>query len=134
MGDILTILQKQLDIEVKSAEQKLTASNLDAIYKLTSSIINIQRMNVGTVEKEKSAPDYSNGMFEKNIDLLYDRYMIAKNQYKNSGGQVYKDDLIDSVKRLMSEVYDMVESMLKDCECAEEKREIQLNIRKLSEI
>ena len=134
MGDILTILQKQLDIEVKSAEQKLTASNLDAIYKLTSSIINIQRTNVGTVEKEKSAPDYSNGMFEKNIDLLYDRYMIAKNQYKKSGGQVYKDDLLDSVKRLMSEVYDMVDSMLKDCECAEEKREIQLNIKKLSEM
>lgn len=134
MGDILTILQKQLDIEVRSAEQKLTASNLDAIYKLTSSIINIQRMNVSMVEKEKSAPDYSNGMFEKNIDLLYDRYMIAKNQYKKSGGQVYKDDLLDSVKRLMSEVYDMVDSMLKDCECAEEKREIQLNIKKLSEM
>lgn len=134
MGDILTILQKQLDIEVKSAEQKLTASNLDAIYKLTSSIINMQQMNIGATGENEPAPKYSNGAFEKNIDLLYDRYMIAKNQYKKSGGQVYKDDLLDSVKRLMSEVYDMVDSMLKDCECTEEKREIQLNIKKLSEM
>lgn len=58
MSDILTIMQKQLSVEVKSAEQKLTASNLDAIYKLTSSIINMQRMNVGTTEEKKTVPEY----------------------------------------------------------------------------
>lgn len=134
MSDILTIMQKQLDIEVRSAEQKLTASNLDAIYKLTSSIINMQRMDVGTTEEKKTVPEYSNGMFEKNIDLLYDKYMTAKSQYRKNGGQVYKEALIDSVRRLMAEVYDMLGSMLKDCECEEEKKEIQINVKRLSEI
>lgn len=136
MSDILSIMQKQLDIEVKSAQQKLNTNNLDAIYKLTSCIINMQRINVGMSEtkSKETAPEYSNGTFEKNIDLLYERYMNAKKMYRENGGQVYKESLLESVRRLMAELYDMISSMLKDCECAEEKKEIQLNIKKLSDI
>lgn len=129
MSDIIAILQKQLDVEIQSAHQKLTANNLDSIYKLTCSIQNLQRMSA---PNEK--PEYSNGTFEKNIDLLYERYMNAKKLYRENGGQKYKESLLESVRRLMSELYDMIGSMLKDCECAEEKKEIQLNIKKLSDI
>lgn len=133
MEDIVKIMQRQLDLEITSARQKLTSSNLDAIYKLTTSIINISKMGTAS-NPEKQKPEYSDGTFDRNIDLLYERYMNAKSLYKENGGQVYKDALMESVRRLMSEVYDMVSSMLKDCECAEEKKEIQLNVKKLGGI
>lgn len=131
MSDILTVMKKQLDIEIKSAEQKLTSNNLDSIYKLASSIMYLQRLNIAKTAEE---PEYSDGIFEKNIDILYEKYMDAKRKYRQSDSEPNKFAMMESLRRLMAELYDMIGSMLKDCECAEEKREIQVNIRKLSEL
>lgn len=133
MSDALSVFEKQLNVEIEGAKQKLTSNNLDNIYKLTYVIANMKRMNVDNQTKSEK-PDYSNDVFEKNIDLLYEKYMNTKQMYREIGGQENKNALLESVRRLMSEVYDMIGSMLKDCECAEEKREIQLNVRKLHEL
>lgn len=133
MNDALNIFEKQLKVEIEGAKQKLTSNNLDNIYKLAYVITNIKRMNVDTQSKSEK-PVYSNDIFEKNIDLLYGKYMDAKQMYREMGGQENKNALLESVRRLMSEVYDMIGSMIRDCECADEKREIQLSVKKLHEM
>lgn len=131
MSDILDVLKKQLEIEISSAKQKLNSNNLDSIYKITSSIVNIEKINI---PEEKTDRNYGNGVFEKNIDSLYQKYVDKKILYRDSPGPETKELLIESARRLMSEVYDMIESMLKDCECADEKREIQVFIEKAKRI
>lgn len=131
MSDILDVLKKQLEIEINSAKQKLNSNNLDSIYKITSSIVNIEKINI---PEEKTARNYGNGVFEKNIDSLYQKYADKKTLYRDNPGPETKELLIESTRKLMSEVYDMIESMLKDCECADEKREIQVFIEKTKRI
>lgn len=41
MHKLIEVMEKQLEIEKKSAEEKLTANNLDTIFKLTSVINNL---------------------------------------------------------------------------------------------
>lgn len=142
MDEMIKVMQKQLDIEMKNAKEKLTASNLDAIFKLTTTIHNLECMRDGTwavapvmAEAAESAiKKYSNGRYDHNVDKLYDAYLAAKQAYQTNGDQGHKDKLMESVGRLMVEVYDMLSSMMMDSDFMDERKEIQRQIKKLAEM
>ena len=142
MHELQKVLQNQLKIEDKEALAKLTSNNLDTIYKLTTVICNIKKMEEAEYE-HPSAPTakiaeeiiskYSNGRYDHNVDALYDAYIAAKQAYKQIGDQGHRDKLMESVGRLMVEIYDLLSSMIVDSDFQEEKKEIMNRIRMLSE-
>lgn len=142
MHELQKVLQNQLKIEEKEALAKLTSNNLDTIYKLTTVICNIKKMEEAEYE-HPSAPTakiaeeiiskYSNGRYDHNVDALYDAYIAAKQAYKQIGDQGHRDKLMESVGRLMVEIYDLLSSMIVDSDFQEEKKEIMNRIRMLSE-
>lgn len=137
--DIIEKLKKQLDIEIKAAEEKLTNNNLDAIYRLVCSIYYLEEMDGKYEKKEKTVTEntikkYSNGRYDHNIDALYDSYIASKKAYKEVGDQGHRDKLMECVSRLMTEVYDMLSCMVYDSDFIEERQSIQKQIKMLSEI
>lgn len=140
MSEIKKILEEQLEREKNSAMKQLTTSNLDAMYKLTTTLCNLEKMERGEVAEtvidagENLIKKYSNGKYDKNIDALYDNYLSAKIAYKENGDQGHRDKLMESVGRLMVEVYDMLSSMVIDSDFMDERKEIQRQIKKLAEM
>ena len=140
MSEIKKILEEQLEREKNSAIKQLTTSNLDAMYKLTTTLCNLEKMERGEVAEtvmdagENLIKKYSNGKYDKNIDALYDNYLSAKMAYKENGDQGHRDKLMESVGRLMVEVYDMLSSMVIDSDFMDERKEIQRQIKKLAEM
>lgn len=142
MHELLKVMENQLKIEEKEALAKLTSNNLDTIYKLTTAICNIKKME-GAEHEHSVAPTaeieegiiskYSNGRYDHNVDALYDAYISAKQAYKQTGDQGHRDKLMESVGRLMVEIYDLLSSMIVDSDFQEEKKEIMHRIRMLSE-
>ena len=76
---------------------------------------------------------YSNGKYDKNIDALYEEYIAAKMAYQEHGDAVHKDKLMDSVGRLMVEVFDMLQAMILDADFRDERQAIMQQIRKLAD-
>ena len=142
MDEMIKVMQKQLDIEMRNAKEKLTANNLDAIFKLTTTIHNLECMREGTwtaapvmaEAAESVIKKYSNGRYDHNVDKLYDAYLAAKQAYQTNGDQAHKDKLMEAVGRLMVEVYDMLSSMVMDSDFMDERKEIQRQIKKLAEM
>lgn len=142
MHELQKVLENQLKIEEKEALAKLTSNNLDTIYKLTTVICNIKKMEEEEYEHqsvptakiaEEIISKYSNGRYDHNVDALYDAYIAAKQAYKQIGDQGHRDKLMESVGRLMVEIYDLLSSMIVDSDFQEEKKEIMNRIRMLSE-
>ena len=142
MEKIIKIMRDQLDIEMKNAKEKLTASNLDAIFKLTTTIHNLECMRdrawaatpVMVETTESVIKKYSNGRYDHNVDKLYESYLSAKQAYQANSDQPHKDKLMEAVGRLMVEVYDMLSSMVVDSDFMDERKEIQRQIKKLAEM
>lgn len=134
MSEVIEILEKQLEIEKSNVSEKLTTSNLDIMFKLTSTIRNLKKMECNVVEvAEDIVKKYSNGRYDHNIDSLYDSYIGAKQAYQQNGDQGHKDKLIEAVGRLMVEVYDMLSAMILDADFQDEKKEIMQRIKMLVE-
>lgn len=142
MHELQKVLEKQLDVERKEAINKLTSNNLDTIFKLTTAICNIKKLKGEEYEHpvaptaeiaEEIIRKYSNGRYDHNVDALYDAYISAKQAYKQIGDQGHRDKLMESVGRLMVEIYDLLSSMIVDSDFQEEKKEIMNRIRMLSE-
>lgn len=140
MSEIKHVLKEQLEREKNSALKQLTTSNLDAMYKITTTLCNLEKMEHGDIAEtvmdagENLIKKYSNGKYDKNIDALYNNYLNAKMAYKENGDQGHRDKLMESVGRLMVEVYDMLSSMVIDSDFMEERKEIQRQIKKLAEM
>ena len=140
MSEIKHVLKEQLEREKNLAMKQLTTSNLDAMYKLTTTLCNLEKMEHGDIAEtvmdagENLIKKYSNGKYDKNIDALYDNYLSAKMAYKENGDQGHRDKLMESVGRLMVEVYDMLSSMVIDSDFMDERKEIQRQIKKLAEM
>lgn len=140
MSEIKHVLEEQLEREKNSALKQLTTSNLDAMYKITTTLCNLEKMEHGDIAEtvmdagENLIKKYSNGKYDKNIDALYDNYLSAKMVYKENGDQGHRDKLMESVGRLMVEVYDMLSSMVIDSDFMDERKEIQRQIKKLAEM
>lgn len=140
MSEIKHVLEEQLEREKNSALKQLTTSNLDAMYKITTTLCNLEKMEHGDIAEtvmdagENLIKKYSNGKYDKNIDALYDKYLNAKMAYKENGDQGHRDKLMESVGRLMVEVYDMLSSMVIDSDFMDERKEIQRQIKKLAEM
>ena len=141
MHKLIEVMEKQLEIEKKSAEEKLTANNLDTIFKLASTINNLKCMESGSYVSRETVSEvaeglikkYSNGRYDHNIDALYDVYLTSKQAYKQTGDQGHKDKLMEAVGRLMVEIYDLLSAMIMDSDFQEEKREIVNRIRMLAD-
>ena len=140
MSEIKHVLEEQLEREKNSALKQLTTSNLDAMYKITTTLCNLEKMEHGDIAEtvmdagENLIKKYSNGKYDKNIDALCDNYLSAKMAYKENGDQGHRDKLMESVGRLMVEVYDMLSSMVIDSDFMDERKEIQRQIKKLAEM
>lgn len=143
MHKLIEKMREQLDIEVKKANEQLTNGNLDTIYKLTGAIKNLECMERGDwgdgmkMAKGVAAgfvDKYSNGRYDHNIDALYDSYLAAKKKYHEVGDQGHRDKLMESVGRLMTEVYDMLSSIAIDADFKDEKDEVMRRIRKLADM
>ena len=138
MEALIKKLKEQLSIEAKEAVNSLTTNRLDVIYKLVVSISYLEKMEKKEWEEapiaeaaENIIKKYSNGRYDHNIDALYDAYIAAKQAYKVNGDQGHRDKLMETVGRLMVEVYDMLSTMGMDSDFADERQEIQKYIRKL---
>lgn len=143
MHKLIEKMREQLDIEIKKANEQLTSGNLDTIYKLTSAIKNLECMEKGDcgdgmkMAKEVAAgfvDKYSNGKYDHNIDALYDAYIAAKKKYHEMGDQGHRDKLMESVGRLMTEVYDMLSGIVIDSDFKDEKNEVMKRIAKLADM
>lgn len=140
MEALIKKLKEQLSIEAKEAVNSLTTNRLDVIYKLVVSISYLERMEKKEWEEapvaevaENIIKKYSNGRYDHNIDALYDAYIAAKQAYKVNGDQGHRDKLMETVGRLMVEVYDMLSTMVMDSDFIDERQEIQKYIRKLGD-
>lgn len=140
MKDMIKILENQLKIEEENVKNQLTNSNLDVIFKLTTTICNLKKMcgdweDSGTVAEvaEDVIKKYSNGRYDHNIDALYDGYIAAKQAYQTNGDQQHKDKLMEALGRLMVEIYDMLSAMMMDSDFRDEKEEIMRRIKMLSD-
>lgn len=140
MEALIKKLKEQLSIEAKEAVNSLTTNRLDVIYKLVVSISYLEKMEKKEWEEapvaevaENIIKKYSNGRYDHNIDALYDAYIAAKQAYKANGDQGHRDKLMETVGRLMVEVYDMLSTMVMDSDFADERQEIQKYIRKLGD-
>lgn len=142
MHKLIQKMKDQLAIEAKQAEEKLTSGNLDTIFKLTVAIKNLECMEKGSWEPaaemaeaaESVIKKYSNGRYDHNIDALYDAYIEAKKKYKEVGDQGHRDKLMECVGRLMTEVYDMISSVMLDADFRDEKEEVVKRIRMLADM
>lgn len=140
MKDMIKILENQLKIEEDNVKKQLTNNNLDVVFKLTTTICNLKKMcgewkvseTVAEVA-EDTIKKYSNGRYDHNIDSLYDAYIAAKQAYQTNGDQQHKDKLMESLCRLMVEIYDMLSSMMVDSDFRDEKEEIMRRIKMLSD-
>lgn len=140
MKDMIKILENQLKIEEENVKKQLTNNNLDVVFKLTTTICNLKKMcgewkvseTVAEVA-EDTIKKYSNGRYDHNIDSLYDAYIAAKQAYQTNGDQQHKDKLMESLCRLMVEIYDMLSSMMVDSDFRDEKEEIMRRIKMLSD-
>lgn len=140
MKDMIKILENQLKIEEDNVKKQLTNSNLDVVFKLTTTICNLKKMCGEWTESETVAEvaedvikKYSNGRYDHNIDALYDAYIAAKQAYQTNGDQQHKDKLMEALGRLMVEIYDMLSAMMVDSDFRDEKEEIMRRIKMLSE-
>ena len=140
MEALIKKLKEQLSIEAKEAVNSLTTNRLDVIYKLVASISYLEKMEKKEWEEapvaevaENIIKKYSNGRYDHNIDALYDAYIAAKQAYKANGDQGHRDKLMETVGRLMVEVYDMLSTMVMDSDFIDERQEIQKYIRKLGD-
>lgn len=140
MEALIKKLKEQLNIEAKEAVNSLTTNRLDVIYKLVVSISYLEKMEKKEWEEapvaevaENIIKKYSNGRYDHNIDALYDAYIAAKQAYKVNGDQGHRDKLMETVGRLMVEVYDMLSTMVMDSDFIDERQEIQKYIRKLGD-
>ena len=76
MSEIKHVLEEQLEREKNSALKQLTTSNLDAMYKITTTLCNLEKMEHGDIAEtvmdagENLIKKYSNGKYDKNIDAL----------------------------------------------------------------
>ena len=142
MHKLIQKMKDQLSIESKQAEEKLTSGNLDTIFKLTVAIKNLECMEKGSWDPaaeiaeaaESVIKKYSNGRYDHNIDALYDAYIEAKKKYKEVGDQGHRDKLMECVGRLMTEVYDMISSVMLDADFRDEKEEVMKRIRMLADM
>lgn len=140
MKDMIKILENQLKIEEQNIKKQLTNSNLDVVFKLTTTICNLKKM-CGEWETSETVAEvtedivkkYSNGRYDHNIDALYDAYIAAKQAYQSNGDQQHKDKLMESLGRLMVEIYDMLSAMMVDSDFRDEKEEIMRRIKMLSD-
>ena len=143
MHKVIEILKKNLTEETdKIKGSGLNPSRLDALYKLTVAIKNLECMEKGEWEPaaemaeaaESVIKKYSNGRYDHNIDALYDAYIEAKKKYKEVGDQGHRDKLMECVGRLMTEVYDMLSSMVLDSDFTDERKEVLNRIRMLADM
>lgn len=142
MHKVIAVLEEQLAKEIKSANEKLTSGNLDAMFKLSETIHRFKCMendgepvSMAVSEMAESVvKKYSNGRYDHNIDDLYDAYIEAKKKYKEVGDQGHRDKLMECVGRLMTEVYDMLSSIALDADFKSEKDEVMKRIRMLADM
>lgn len=142
MNEIIDVMKKQLELEIRSAKEKLNTGNLDAIFKLTTSIHNLEYMKNGKwesipIEAESLKLDTAkipNKKYDQSIDSLYDKYIKAKGMYKTNPDQAHRDKVLNSVSVLMAEVYDVVYSVITDSDFSEERKTAQKYVNMLSEI
>ena len=142
MHKLIQKMKDELSLQIKNAEKELTNGNLDNIFKLTTTIKNLECMEKGewgpSEKMEEAAVSvikkYSNGRYDHNIDALYDAYIEAKKKYKEVGDQGHRDKLMECEGRLMTEVYDMLSSIAIDADFKDEKDEVMRHIRKLADM
>lgn len=143
MHKVIAALKDQLAKTGKNITEKgLSTGNLDEVFKLSTAIKNLECMEKGNWEPaaktaeaaESVIKKYSNGRYDHNIDALYDAYIEAKKKYKEVGDQGHRDKLMECVGRLMTEVYDMLSSMVLDSDFREEREELQKRIRMLADM
>lgn len=143
MHKVIAALKDQLAKTGKNITEKgLSTGNLDEVFKLSTAIKNLECMEKGSWEPaaemaeaaESVIKKYSNGRYDHNIDALYDAYIEAKKKYKELGDQGHRDKLMECVGRLMTEVYDMISSVMLDADFRDEKGEVVKRIRMLAEM
>lgn len=142
MHKLIQKMKDQLEVEVRNATEKLTTGNLTNIVLLTVGMKNLECMEKGSWEPAAEMAEaaksvikkYSNGRYDHNIDALYDAYIEAKKKYKEVGDQGHRDKLMECVGRLMTEVYDMISSVMLDADFRDEKEEVVKRIRMLADM
>lgn len=143
MHKVIAALKDQLAKTGKNITEKgLSQGLLDEVFKLSTAIKNLECMEKGSWEPaaemaeaaESVIKKYSNGRYDHNIDALYDAYIEAKKKYKEVGDQGHRDKLMECLGRLMTEVYDMLSSMVLDSDFTDERKEVLNRIRMLADM
>lgn len=131
------ILEEEFGIEKEKAERNLTSTNLENLWKISSVLCNLEKLerearrNGLSTVAEAVIRKYSNGHYDHNVDDLYNAYLEEKKNYQANKDVSDGESLMDAVGRLMAEIYDLVASMMVDSNSDDEKEIILNYIKKM---
>lgn len=136
MHKLIEKMKEQLNVEAEQATEKLTQGNLDAIFKLTCAIKNLERMERGEKHDAESErmERRADARFDRNINELYDKYLWCKKEYARDGSAVHKEKVTESLERLMSEICDLLFDIHHDCDFREEREIVDKHVKSMDKI
>jgi hypothetical protein len=108
--DLLSEVKKEIsDIEEKSGFSSPSDVHLLADLMYLKSCLECEEKESWELEQaESEIKQLSNSQFDRNINELYDSYIECRMMYGKESDYVHKEKMIDSLNRLMVEVYDLV--------------------------
>ena len=123
MEKLLQSVKEEIDkIEVKGLT---TSSDLNMLDKLLSVYVNLTALkadaDVSTDEAREIIKTYSNNTYDRNLNELYDAYIDRRKLYQSDQSIEHRDNMVDSLKRLLTEISDLVTLIWNNATFAEEK-------------
>ena len=70
--------------------------------------------------------------FDRNINELYDNYLLCKKEYARDGSAVHREKVTDALEKLMSEICDLLFDISKDADFKAE-RDVVMKYKKSME-
>ena len=118
MKDLLSAVKQELkEIE----DTGIHTSNLFTLEKLSVIYKNLSTVPIDDEDAEEVVEKYSNNMYDRNLNELYDSYIASKKVYQASQSLENKDKMIDSLSRLLTEISDLTTLIWNDSSLMEEK-------------
>lgn len=67
--------------------------------------------------------------FDRNINMLYDAYLMAKTKYKSNGTTIQRQKVTEALERLMAEIQDLLFDIHNDCDFKEGRELVAKYVR-----
>lgn len=118
--DILSSVKAEIEAIEKEG---LKSSNLNNLEKFSTIYKNLSTWK--SEEKEETAEEtiktYSNNTYDRNMNELYDAYVSRRTLYQSDETTEHKENMIDSLSRLLVEISDLTTLIWNNATFTEER-------------